>query len=346
MEKFKPHTYEYESHAYRKDVRREYKAAPQEEHSTLEKKSIDAVRGIVEDINQVILLDIFREFYGKVGNDINSLHISDIQDIRYIYDEDANSSMGSYSPDYGIVLNAAKLQCKSSEEVINTLIHEYLHEVSVLPIQQVLYETGNDTHYEAENIIISGVEKEVVTTDVHKETSEQRNLTVNRYHDRINEGLTQIITDDISLEYKKRSGDWIVNQDTLVRSEQFEISDNAYPEEQFNAYIYMVFVSVLTDVPEHLVKNACARTYFRNGKIVPEDLGILLHELGPEMENIMLEPEIITQIFRNRIDKNDFVHFLSARIQDIVPDKYSKFKSRVNILYQQLEDIYDTHGIK
>ncbi|MFM2381591.1 MAG: hypothetical protein RLZZ76_358 [Candidatus Parcubacteria bacterium] len=278
MEGFRPNQYEGEAPSERPDMIAGYRGLHSPEKTTEAYEAIDKVCDVLDEINAEMLFDIFVEYFGRVGNDIGSLDatLSTPGEVGVIYNK-KDRSYGFYHPEYGPQLNAYLLK-DDKDQVLNTLIHEYLHEVTAL------YSDWKETQLQSgESGIMqvspSGFSKITSVYGYEKDTNSVKDRKSLFFFDnQINEGITQILTDDIHAEYVRRSGE---GSDSPVRKDRESIlfTSDAYLDEQFNMYTYIALISALTEVPEAGVKNAVIRSYFRNGSIVPEEFASLLKDI-------------------------------------------------------------------
>lgn len=250
------------------------------EHSELfdtqeAKAAIERVQSVIGSIDEQVLFDIYREYFGKSGNDLETFSgtISPLQNINIVYDKNSNK-MGRYREEEGPYINAGAFIEDSDDSIVNTVIHEYLHELAHLPVQENQYEY-DDGFLRFEDMRKGGVRTIESVYGYHPETGEVEDEAVSVTSRNIDEGITQLLADDIHAEYVKRVG---VGGNTSERKNRQETgqSINAYGWQQLNVLIYITWLSSLTELPEDVVKKAVIRTYFRNGKIVPDEIKELL----------------------------------------------------------------------
>jgi hypothetical protein len=336
MERFKPHAYEGGSGqpAERTDIRKGYEArqiSPEEQEllNTPEaQEAVTRVREVLDTLNQDVLFDIFREYYGKAGNNPDSLHLSDVADIDIFYDPDADRSGGHHvfgKPE----VNAGLSNILSDDFIINIAIHEYLHEATAAPFTSTHYETDHPNVVAVEDEQMLGVRKFVGEYDYDTETGLGSEPSTWKFNDPINEGLTQLLADDIHSEYNRRVG---AGNNSVERQnrEATGFSPETYSTEQMNARIYIALLSADTDIPEDVIKDAVTKAYFRNGDIAPEEVGLLLDE------DISEPNEHFKNVLKKRLDKKDFLVFAENAAGCLPPDKQEKLMQRCEDLYQQL----------
>jgi len=293
MEKYRPHTYEGESTAERPDIRADYVPVKRNfrqlisEQFPTPKEKIKFVRETLTTIDQKVLLNLFREYYGRCGLDISTVPMTPVANVSVIYRK-AEGSSGSHGED-GIVLNAAHLH--TANEIFIALMHEYVHEISTNEDYWVRYDESGENIQDFEQISQSGIQKVVVRglIDVEKdEVTTQDTEETGRF---LNEGITQIITDDIFAEYRRRVGGKETQEQIIHQETGFS---KGYAENQFYIQLYIIFTSVLTDVPEEVVKNAIVRTYLRNSELIPEELDeVLQTELGYDGKGWFPKPHLL-----------------------------------------------------
>ena len=272
-ERYKPHTYEGETPAERPpqaiyDLTRSY------ELEGLEKE----IRQFIRNIDEDILFEIFREYYGKSGFNPETVNPIPLRQIT-IFNDIHDGAIGKFSPNpQSILLNA--IRCISdkgsvdSEIVVNTIIHEELHAISAIYLK-------NTSSQLTEVKIDLGLEKRQEFSDTGFQIDKQTNLLAN-------EGLTQIIADDIHAEYVKRSG---TTRDYLnkEKTERLGMSAEAYPENQFRIRLLIQFYTLLLNQNEEVVKNSFIRSYLRNTNIFPEELNAVPTEHEPRVINFDIE---------------------------------------------------------
>ena len=288
MEGFRPNQYEGEALSKRPDMIEGYRVLQSPEKSKEASDAIDEVRDILDGIHAEILFDIFVEYFGRVGNDISSLDgtLSTPGEVGVMYSKKDNS-YGFYHPQYGPQLNAYPLK-GDKDQVLNTLIHEYLHEVTALRSdwKETQLQSGESGIMQ---VSPSGFSKTTSVYGYERDTNSVKDRKSLFFFDnQINEGITQILTDDIHAEYVKRSGE---GSDSPVRKDRegTPFTSDAYLDEQLNMYTYIALISALTEVPETDIKNAVIRSYFRNGSIVPEEFALLLKNLDLGVDKIISE---------------------------------------------------------
>jgi hypothetical protein len=207
MERFKPHTYLGEQPSSKVDLRlkrnKDKKGDTALERTPAAQEAIKGVRQVLEGINRQVLFDIFREYYGRSGNDPDTLFLTDLSKVKIIYDP--QKAEGTHSLANGPVLNAAKFREGDVDRIINTLIHEYAHESSRSDLLLENLSHGSVVHVKSKSH--SGVSTtflEGKRSAFPFSSTKREEKTVNVM---INEGITQIIADEIHVEYVKRTGE-------------------------------------------------------------------------------------------------------------------------------------------
>lgn len=285
MERFKPHTYSGEQPADRPDQRKNYfsQKALSLTHESLPSshEAIGRVKEVLSTIDQKVLFDIFREYYEKTGNNPKNLALTAITDIAVHYDLNEDYA-GVYVPTRaGLALNAAHLDILNKDKIINTLIHEYVHEASTV-IEQEAWTTDDKDVAKVITKQYLGVAQTVEEQAYDLGAQRSRNLiSYDAVGLSINEGITQIIADDIHAEYVRRTGEGRNSYERNLRLET-SFEPNAYALNQLNARIYIAFLSAAAGVPESTVHDAVVRTYFRNSEIVPPEFDELITSLIDE----------------------------------------------------------------
>jgi hypothetical protein len=282
-----------------------YVSLPKSAETVESRRAIEKVRGVLDTVNEKVLFDIFREYFGKVGNEILSFEgtITPVSKVQILYDNNNEGLHGWYGEDGAPVLNAFQLSKKDTYNTLNTLVHEYLHELSTLPFNSVTYkyDTGK---VETETNSQSGVSN-LMRTYKHKSQGDTLSDSYIRSQQvisrKINEGITQILTDDICTEYLKRTG---TKKDAINSTSIFS---EAYTVEQVNVRIYIAFLSTLTGIDEDVIKNAVLRAYFRNGSIVPDEIKELL-------PNDIRPAEFLSGSISRALEKDEFIDDASHHI--------------------------------
>ncbi len=234
-------------------------------------------------------------------------------------------------------LNAAHLHEKSFSFILNTLIHEYVHEVSTLATHIESLKSEQEDVIEIDK---TGVQ--VAKTNTHSDETAIYNTS-------INEGLTQIITDDIFALYTQRTGSEKGNSQ-MDHREKMPFTPESYLIPEYNIRLYIAFVSVLCDVPEQVVQNGIIRAYFRNASLVPEDIiGLFQDTFDTDLDDYYKQAfhgDAFATVLANRINKEDFVDFLTSQVQFLPGEKANDFIQRANKLAALAESSYEHSEIK
>lgn len=308
-ERYQPHTYEGETPADRPpqaiyDLTRSY------ELEGLEKR----VRQCVRKINEDTLFEVFREYYGKSGFDPDTVNPIPLSQIT-IFNDITDGAVGKFSPNpQSILLNAARcINAQgdvSTEVVVNTIIHEELHAISTVYSKKV-------SSRATEVKINLGLEKRREYSDAGFQIDKQTNLL-------INEGLTQIIADDIHSEYVKRSGT-TREYPKKEQTERLGISVGAYPENQFRIRLLILFYAELLNQTEDVVKGSFIRSYLRNTNIFPEELNGVPSEYEPRVRDFDIE------FYLNHHDIS--TESVLSKLRNILPEeKRSEFEQKAEVL--------------
>lgn len=336
MEKYRPHQYEegIGQPAHRVDIRKDYEervmtSQEKELVSTPEaQEAIARVQEILNIIDQETLFDIFREYYGKAGNNPDTLSLTNVKDIDIFYDPDADRSGGHHvfaKPE----INAGLANKLSDDFIVNIAIHEYLHEATASPFTTNYYETDHEDVVAVEDEQMLGVRKFVGEFETNTKTGLSNRPTVNKFNDEINEGLTQLLADDIHAEYNRRIGTGNQTPERKNR-EDTSFSPETYHINQFNVRVYIALLSIDTGIPEDVVKEAVTKAYFRNGDIAPEEVGLLLEE------DITEPNEHFRDLLKKRLDKTDLIVFVENAAECLPQEKHRKLLDRCDELYHQL----------
>jgi hypothetical protein len=296
--------------------------------------AIEKVRRVLETVQQDALFEVFREYYERVGNDPMTLEntITPLGKVRVVYESESADVMGWHNEYTEPTLNAFVLQKSSDDQVVNTLIHEYLHEITRLRSDSALYEDEDTGEKELAVVEATGVtnsfnlfgfdsDKKVVTNHIQEDVVSKM----------ANEGITQILADKIHAEYNRRTG---IGNQSPERKNQIEtsFSPESYVLQQFNIRLYIALISILGDVPESVVEQGVIRSYFRNGALVPDDI----EELIPVH---IMPADILAATMKRKLEDERFISFVSvqsllAHCPDISDEKLQRIVERANELYR------------
>jgi hypothetical protein len=321
MEGFRPNQYEGEAPSKRPDIVSGYRDLASRPKTKEAHEAIEKVRTILESIDEPTLFEIFQEYFGKVGNDIVSLSktITPIKKVVLVFDKEKRTYLGWNNAQHGTVLNAATLDPKNSDQVINTLIHEYLHEITrQAPFFRLT--TLQDKSGGIKKYMGTGLSSRTYTFKYDRSNEKLGDFVQEVvYDENVNEGVTQIVTDDIHAEYAKRVGEGNNSYERKMRV-QNEFSSSAYMPEQLNIRLYIAIVSALTSIPEDDVKNSVVRCYFRNGQIVPD-------EIADHIPGIRLQPELLVSHLGAMLASKNFVKNINNfLIDDLLLDNEQRLK--------------------
>jgi hypothetical protein len=324
-----PNTYERERPPERPDPRKNYKEiADGETYPRIDtpesREAIAHVRTVIERVDQQVLFDLFKEYYARVGNEPDSLALTSVRDVDIVYEP--SMGRGWYSGLKRPTLNAFRLASLNDDRIISSLIHELTHEASATGIDENVYEcVGRPDMVETECVQRSGVFEQRVIHTIDRTTGEvlsRDNLVRN---EAVNEGITQIITDDILTEYTRRCGQGQASPERRAHKETGFLT-NSYVNEQFTVRAYIAMLSVVTDIPEAVVKNAVMRTYFRNSSIAPLEVA---EELGVEDR---LPPKSFAYFLERRLNKEEFWDFVLTQSRMLSDEKGSRLRKRLEEL--------------
>ena len=318
MERYKPHYYEGGEGQLpdRPNLAEGYqKWHKTEEQTKLEnspegRKAISRVKDVLATIDTNVLFGIFREYYGASGNNPHSLSITQANDIDVIYDPNVQSA-GVYFPKRKPLINAAQTQNCTDDLIISVAIHELLHEATTT-LPRMVFRSSQ----EGERLF-----------SVWEKRTGLKIINSAVYSESINEGITQLLTDDIHAKYNKRIGQ---GNETTERQNRTAtgFSPYFYLLEQYNARIYIALVAACTDVPEDVVKDAVTKAYFRNGAIVPENfMAFMADEYDLTLPNNLMVNKLENETFPS------FVYKLAALLPK---EKGKQLQHRIDELFGQL----------
>jgi hypothetical protein len=312
IERYKPHTYKGETPAERPLQHRETIHNIDDEAVLTE-----AVRDVVENVDEIILTKIFAEYYGKAGFSVENLKPVPLNQIQIRYLPQVDWFGQFHSNTQSIMLNSALLCTKDGSvnraAVINTLIHEQLHSISSVFTQQ----NHSSTREYSSNV---GFEKNFYFEDTEGdyEFKNQRNTVTN-------EGLTQILADEIQAEYTSRTGtsnDFPNKNEVLGRG----VSNEAYSENQFRIRLLILFYALLSDQTEDTIKNGFIRSYLRNTDIFVEEINTVPTELEPQVRDFDLDFYLNSQTI-------SLQSVYDKLFQALPETKHTDFASRAKVLY-------------
>lgn len=273
-ERYKPHTYEGETPAERPS---QYRDNVSEITETLPAEK--AVRITINSLNESVLNEIFAEYYGKSGFDVRTLDPIPFDHIKIVSNPD-ETWLGKFdSSTQQIELNAIKFYTPLGDvneaDLVNTVIHEQLHAISSIH-QPEQHHTG-----------FSEMTRKMGIQRQQKLSSDAGTLHFGK-NNFLNEGITQIIADEIQAEYVKRAGT------SASYPDKFEVirrgmSNESYTENQFHIRLLILFYTLLLEQSESIIKNTLIRSYLRNGEIIPVDISVITEANGVALEPTSLE---------------------------------------------------------
>ncbi len=238
------------------------------------------VREYIDSFDEQVLKDIFLEHFRRSGADettVNWIPFDDVRIIPKIISDfsGSDSSYGGYSKKYGVKLYSHTLQ-SDQEGTLWTLIHEECHAVSTNTIQTQPIVTKSGHEIGVKLTSPSGVAKNRLE---YLHTVSDREYVSKIYGD-INEGITELITERIFREYKKRTGTAEYKEDPIDPERKISSVEETTAKNKFSAYerywqtakIYISLISAISDIPEDITENALIRMYIRNGAILSDEL--------------------------------------------------------------------------
>ncbi len=180
-------------------------------------------------------------------------------------------------------------------------------------------------------------------------------LSEHTYYSEINEGITELLTERIYREYKKRVGpgdDFSVpysdrvSDSTSSETERTiaEAKFHGYKREWQNAKMYIGIISAVTDVPADVVENAVFRTYIRNGTILSlhdrdSEIVTMLNEVHPTLSRVL------DQILNSKIKdgpSSSLSYFVDVLDYENYPDEIPR--EIVKKIVTALQEIRDEWG--
>lgn len=311
----------------------------------------------VEKIDEVALLDILRFHLGKAGLSVDSLAGLELDDVKYHHEEGnvlGRLGAGGKHSNQGIEIDLQHFLDKNNaiegNKLFHALLHETLHRLSkTYPV----YSSNTDWKLTNERIIVdkSGLETAELIQRTHLPPFNFfDSLTTVYKNAHLNEGLTELLTQDIADEYYRRTGESGVadssdntnNAEERLQKEaemakegvRFRFSEfDAYVENQVSVYYLIIFYSLIFDVPEEVILDSFVRAYFRNGSINIDDM---FDGFTAEQQAILKDclsharvSESSGDSVEEGYDLQDMVTELVATLPD---DKQVKFERRIDDL--------------
>ena len=276
-EQYKPHTYRGEIHHNRAELKRD--PSFKEQHPEISPEQ-QKVREVLNSIDEKLLRDIFAEYFQKAGSAEGSMNFVPFSDIviveNYSKTDQAPGTFGYYSTKYGVVLVADEIHDEPLKTLWST-IHEEVHAISTEPNTNIRPDiTGPDHFLVFRN---SGV-KQLVHRVRKTEDGGAEIVETIRFKHRINEGITEIITDKLVRQYIKSSGQKFEHIDKITNGTIHNRPDNVY-----DAKFYIHLISILSSVNYDVVEDALIRTYMRNSNLMPNEVVAELASRNPDLPN-------------------------------------------------------------
>ena len=250
------------------------------------------VREMLNSFDEDTLKDIFAEYFRKSGGDEETMNWIPLDDVRIVYKtpeeiEESHSNYGTYSAGKGVKLNSNVLWY-SLQNTLWTLIHEQCHAISRDRLR--FYNSLNDKGERdgTQDVLRSGVSSTIWMKN--RDGEETKKV----FDNEINEGITELLTERIFREYKKRTGSEIYSRHPTLPDQTISNTDKVVAGAKFDSYernwqntkMYIGIISALADIPEDVVENAVIRTYIRNGEITLDqdpEIGLMLSEIYPKL---------------------------------------------------------------
>lgn len=314
--------------------------------ATETRKEQIAVRETLNSLDEDALKDIFAEYFRKSGSDEETINWIPLEDVRIIYkspeeEEKSRSPYGDQSIAKGVKLYS-HLLWHDPEQTLWTLIHEQCHAISQDRARSY-YTANKEGERDGEMIRLKyGVSSATWTKEYGAEETEKK-----VFDNDINEGITELLTERIFREYKKRTGSEIYNQHPTQPDQTISKTDEIVAREKFNAYernwqnakLYIGIISAVTDVPEDVVEHAVIRTYIRNGAIFPfqdSEVNAMLSEVYPKLDIILFN--MLESKKGEGLSLKDYVDHLSR--QDIPEDVRQKIVTALHKIREEWGEAY------
>lgn len=277
------------------------------------------VRRFLDSMNESVLREIYEELGSKTGRKKNTLRFIPLSDIR-IVDDPKIDFEGTYLPSAKqIHLNAARMASNPSL-VLHCLIHEELHAVSDNSFIEKNVEKQSKTVTQNQRI---GISRYTASETVSREFT--GSLLIEDRYTVANEGITELVSDEILNLYLARTGDF----DLYGRDQIAQTQETAQQLHQYSAYrravrMFTSIVATLADMPEDSVKQSITREYFQSNQILPMEIVDELERrqpgLGAKIHDILNceNPEISWK--QISLDINDSPAFTDAEKNKIMSE--------------------------
>lgn len=300
------------------------------------------IRDYLNSLDEPALQEIFAEYYRKAGSDETAINWIPFGKVRIMHlteeDQKKQKSMyGSYSRRDGVVLYSHLLCRLDPELTLWTLIHEECHAISHNTLATFPSRNKDGEEDGLIGNMRSGLALSVMS---RKDYSDYVELRV--YDIGIDEGVTELLTERIFKEYKRRLGLETYSQHLIHQNVKTSATEQIVAREKFHAYernwqnarLYIGIISAISDIPENMVEEAVIRTYIRNGYILPDDM-------NPEVGEILdgIHPKLSTLLYliiNSEKDKDVSLRAYTDKINNL--DISDELKKKISIAFQKVRE--------
>ena len=261
----------------------------------------EIVREVLDSVNEDLLISIYKlhltraQCPEKISNHIPT------SEIEVVYDEEKNV-YGSYHLEHKIEINAASkpeklalvqvgkminngVSVASEEEIesiveqitkiniLQTRIHEGSHALSRTECGAELRGKQEDLRMVTRDLKIG------FTEDVQIEDKSGKVLGFDQLFNEINEGVTELFTNQVIAEYLKQKIDIPSSAISLYEKLPDAYKNFSYRENLYSVKYYIEFISIVAEVPPDVVEQAIVRAYLRGEKFLPDEVLEKYYEL-------------------------------------------------------------------
>lgn len=163
----------------------------QEQNANIEVR----IERVLDSIDEAVLEDLYSELLRRSGVEEKKVLFIPLSEVRIVRDQSRFTSGTYFSTDHHIEINTAFMKEDMTDEelataVVKTLIHEEVHAISKSEM------TFDDTEFTVDDKVGFSVEtRDEITQEV-----------VKKAYTLFNEGMTELITDDVFESYIQRTG--------------------------------------------------------------------------------------------------------------------------------------------
>jgi hypothetical protein len=247
------------------------------QENTVEAKKAVAVekcQKLLDELDERCLEEIFNAIVEKAGVPEKKYQYIPLRDVKVEYDTEDKYAGRSSALMQNIQLNAAYISVETPAQLCKVLIHEELHALS-----------RGETTFNNEKGSVTGV-----VGFREEEWEEGTNMLITRSFELFNEGMTELITDDVYATYVHRTGNQSVYRE--YEGQNLIEASAAYTDGRIAVNAVIEQIARESGVDRDRVREAFVRCYFEGrgltphndaleevlGKSFKEDLGALTEE--------------------------------------------------------------------